>query len=320
MTKSLLHFFTVGCLGLVPLWSLENTNIPGYDDLYRAFAYDRIRGQLSLKHSDLPDYLATISVDNETLFIDSDHSLSNKTSIYRAHLSYQGSRHSWTIGKQRIPLGVGKFWNPIDVFNPIDIQAMEPGERKGTDSIHYEYSLSRLSSLDATLADGKAALCIKGYLDVADLALITEWDQERDLKIIGWELEGDIGTTGVEMRSEGGFFYRGEEGLYSSEFVLGAEYGFVNSLVLNAEYHYNDEIHLSEVGLAATIQPDLLWICSVTSVVDMGDGSGFVAPTVEYSLSDEMTLSGGAFLYYGGAGARYGYLPDRYFLRWFIHF
>lgn len=307
-------------LGIVPSFSLENTNIPGYDDLYQLFDYNRLRGQLTLEHEDYPDLVATLIVDNENFYITNPGNSSNTTSIYRAYLEYQGATHFWVVGKQRIPLGVGKFWNPIDVFNPIDIQAIEPGERPGTESVHYEYALSRLSTIDATIADGKGAIRVKGYLDFADVALVAELDEDQNLEIIGWEAEGELAETGIELRSEGGSFRDQDTGQRHTECIVGAEYGFENSLVLTGEYHYSDVPVREELGLSASFQPTMLWTCSLVTVIDSDDGSGFVSPAVEYSLSDEMTLSAGGFVYHGARNSMYGYSPDRFYIRWFIHF
>ncbi len=314
------RFLAAAYLGIVPSFSLENTNIPGYDDLYQFFDYNRLRGELILEHEKYPDLTATLTVDNESLYKEAPGSLKNETSIYRAYLEYTGSKHFWVAGKQRIPLGVGRFWNPIDVFNPIDIQAIEPNERPGTNSIHYEYAMSQLSNIDATIAEGKGALRVKGYLEFADVALVGEWDEDNNLDIIGWELEGELSSTGIEIRSEGGSFHDRKSGKRHTEFIAGAEYGFANSLVLTGEYHYLDGPRRDELGLSASFQPTMLWVCYLTTVMALDDGSGFISPVVEFSLSDEMTLSGGAFVYHGAENSIYGYNPDRLYIRWFIHF
>lgn len=315
------HIFAAACLGLVPGISLENTSIGGYDEQHSIVAYNRLRGGMSLSHEKHSDWSANVLIDNETLYVNMPGSLQNKTSIYRAFIEYSGAKHFWVIGKQRIPLGVGRFWNPIDVFNPIDIEAVEPGERPGTTSIHYEYALSRLSNIDATVAKGKAACRLKGYLGFGDVALVSEWDEDRDEYIIGWELEGELPDTGIELRSEGGSFYDRTSRRRHTELILGAEHGFVNSLVLTGEYHYSDKDgSRNELGIAAVFQPTMLWSCSLTTVTDLADGSGFFSPVLEYSLGDDMTLSGGAFIYYGNNSSAYGNGTDRLYLRWFIHF
>lgn len=308
------------CLGIVPVFSLENTNIPGYDELYQGFDFNRLRAELSFEHDQYPDLTATLIVDNETLYKNIPGTLQSNTSIYRAYLEYSGASHLWIIGKQRIPLGVGKFWNPIDVFNPIDIQAIEPNERPGTDTIRYEYAINELSNIDVNIAQGKGSIRAKGYLEFADVALIGVWDDDSDLDILGWEIEGELADTGIELRSEGGSYHNRTTGSRHAEFILGAEYGFANSLVLLGEYHYLDALNIDQIGLSASFIPAILWTCSVLSVTDLNDGSGFVSPVLEYSLSDEMTLSAGAFLFHGAGNSNFGAGSDRFYMRWFIHF
>ncbi len=319
--RRILAAASAACLGIVPGFSLENTNIIGYNDDYSFFEYNRLRGGIDLSHDNYPDISARLLVDNETLYVNEPGSLRNTSSIYRAYLEYSGAKHFWVLGKQRIPLGVGRFWNPIDVFNPIDIEAIEPGERPGTNSIRYEYALSNLSNLDGTVAEGKAVIRMKGYLDFADVALVGEWDEDENQNIIGWEVEGELPTTGIELRSEGGSFYDVSIHERHTELIAGAEYGFANSLILTGEYHFADGANSrEELGISAAFQPEILWNCSLTGVIDLDDGSGFLSPVVEYSLDDEMTLSGGAFIYYGNSDSIYGSGADRLYLRWFVHF
>lgn len=315
------RIFAAACFGIVPGFSLENSNTCGYDELNALFDYNRLRAEVNLGHDRYRDITARLVVDNETFSVTDPGSLRNETSIYRAYLEYRGAKHFWVVGKQRIPLGVGRFWNPIDTFNPIDIEAMEPGERPGTDAVRYEYALSQLSNVDVTVAEGKGALRVKGYLDIVDVALVGEWDEDRKQDIIGWELEGELPGTGIELRSEGGSFHDRALHRRHTEFIAGAEYGFVNSLLLTAEYHHSDLLRgKDEMGLSVSFQPEMLWSCSVTTVLSLDDGSGFLSPVLEYSLSDEMTLVGGGFLYYGSRDSLYGHGEDRVYLRWFIHF
>lgn len=169
-----------GVLSISPELALENTNIAGYDRAHLSTDYNRIRAELSLSHEQYSNLAATLIVDNETSYTTSPNELDNELSLYRAYGQYQGERHFWSIGKQRIPLGVGRIWNPIDVFNPVDVQAVETDERSGTDAIRYEYALSELSNLDLTIADGKAAIRLKGYLEYADIGLIVLQDNGND--------------------------------------------------------------------------------------------------------------------------------------------
>ncbi len=334
-----------GMLGITPDLAIENTNIVGYEELRHTIDYNRLRADLTLEHEKYLNWIGKLIIDNETVYTSTPSSLQNKTSIYRAYLQYRGMKHFWSVGKQRIPLGVGRIWNPIDVFNPIDSEAIETDERIGTESIRYEYALSELSNIDATVANGKGAVQVKGYLKYADVGLIGLWDEDADqdfiggewegqlLKggielrddsvgqdIIGWEIEGQLLETGIELRTEGGSFHNRSTGGRHTEFIVGAEYGFANSLTLLTEYNYSDETKIDYLGGLASYQPAMLWFCSLLVVVNLDDHSGFVAPSVEYSLSDEMTLSAGAFIYNGSVDDEFGLVPNRYYLRWFAHF
>ncbi len=170
--NGLQRVMAVGLLGISPEPALENTNILGYDQARYSTDFNRLRAELRLEHEQYPDIFVKLLVDNKTRYTASPDSLHNTTSIYRGYLQYRGVKHFWSVGKQRIPLGVGRIWNPIDVFNPVDAQAVEPDERKGTESLRYEYAFTDLSNLDATLAEEKAAMRIKGYLEYADAALV----------------------------------------------------------------------------------------------------------------------------------------------------
>ncbi|MEJ2669875.1 MAG: hypothetical protein P8077_06355, partial [Gammaproteobacteria bacterium] len=57
----------------------------------------------------------------------------------------------------------------------------------------------RIGNFQAKIREGD-------FLEYADVALVGLWDEERERDIIGWELEGQLMETGIELRSEGGIF------------------------------------------------------------------------------------------------------------------
>ncbi|MBU0681803.1 MAG: hypothetical protein KKD73_10325 [Proteobacteria bacterium] len=307
-------------LAVTPELALENTNIVSYDEEQHWADYNRFRGDLSLNHQQYANFSGKLIVDNENRYGEQPSSLVNKTLIHRGYLQYRGETHLWTIGRQRIPFGVGRVWNPIDVFDPIDFQAKETDERRGTEAIHYEYAISQLANVDLTGAKQKMAARLKGFLEVADLALVTVWDDANDRDIIGWEMQGEIGQTGIEVRSEGGSFHDRVRHERTSEFIVGAEYGFANSLTLLGEYKYNDESQLDYGAVSLAYQFSMLWSGQVLGIINLDDHSSFITPTFSYSAADEITVSGGALIYHGNATDDFGSQPDQLYLRLFIHF
>lgn len=241
-------------------------------------------------------------------------------SVYRMYASYEGEKTRILAGRQRIPFGVGRIWNPVDIFNPIDITSIEPDERKGTDSLRMEYSLNDLSVMDGTLSETKAAARVKGFLTYGDAAVILQYDSEENQSILGWELEGDPTSTGVELRSEGGFFYDSDTEETHIQAIVGAEYGFPSSLTLLLEFFHDGQNDENSLGITASYQISMLTFASFIALYNITDQSSFLAPTIQYSVSDEMTLEGGIFLNSGASGTTYGDTPNTLYFRWFAHF
>ncbi len=313
-------FLSGGLLAFKPNLGFENSNIASYNRTTQWGDYNRLRADLTLEHQSISSLILRCQVDNETRYQEHPASLTNKSSVYRAYLQYSGEKHFISIGRQRVPFGVGRIWNPIDQFNPINAQAIESGERVGTEAIRYEYAISQLSDIDITVSANKQAARIKGFLEYADLALVGVYDNDQDLDIIGWEAEGELFTSGIELRSEGGRFHNRINGNNHVEFIIGAEYGFASSLTLLTEYQYNDQTKIDHLGLTASYQFDPLWTAQMISIINLDDCSHFTAPSIEHSLSDEMTISAGVNLYHGNNPDEFGQKADLYYLRWFVHF
>jgi hypothetical protein len=239
-------------------------------------------------------------------------------------------------------MGVGRIWNPTDLFNPRNPLALEPDEVFGAFSLVYTYSPSDLSQITAVAAQRsddsfKYAGRIKGYLDVADVALDLIWAD--DVVMLGYELEGELFDTGMELRSEGGWF---EDKLLDEKFfqaLLGADYSFENSLMLAGEWLHTSKTFEKELalGLPSGAQNNLvrskdylgstlgyefdaLLYGAMTGIISADDGSFYLSPILSYSLDDDMTLALGAMLYGGEKGSEFGDLGQTYYLNFKVTF
>lgn len=301
-------------------YGVDNTNILSYNKATYAHDYNRLRLENTLEHKEYSALLAKVIIDNETRYSYQQKSITNKTKVYRAYLEYAGEKHFIVLGRQRVPFGVGRIWNPIDVYNPIDSFSIETDERKGTEALRYEYAMSDLSNFDITVSKEKSAARIKGFLKYADLALVGVVDSENDRDIIGYEVAGELFETKIELRSEGGSFHDRNNGERYTEFIFGADYGFRNSFTILGEYKYNDETKTDYFGTSLSYQPTPLIILRLLNIIQLKDLSFFTAPSIEYSLSDEMTVKGGAFIYNGDDTDEFGIPPDSYYLNFYVHF
>ncbi len=300
--------------------TLENTNIIIYREKSEFNDFNRLRLSGRVDIEKLEELSFRFTVDNRTDYSRQNSQLDNELVLHRMILEYGTDNYLISAGRQRVPFGVGRIWNPIDVFNPIDSTSIETGEREGVDSLRFEYAISELSTFDMTFAEDKGAARLKTFLNFVDLALVTVIDNDQDRIIVGWELEGELGDSNIDLRSEGGIFYDQTKKEYHNELIFGVEYGFSNSLTLLFEYLYNDDDNLDQLGVTLSYQISPLLAVYLLSIIDLNDYSSLISPTLTYSLSDEMTLTGGFFLYSGTEDDFFESGEDLVFLKWFVHF
>ncbi len=98
-------------------------------------------------------FLDTVAFDvadelgNRT-WLDLDHTLSShddgdlRHALYRGFVRYESERAEVALGRQRIPLGRARLWNPIDLFNPIPPLAVEGDQRIGQDALRARFRLA----------------------------------------------------------------------------------------------------------------------------------------------------------------------------------
>ncbi len=256
--------------------------------------------------------------------------------LYRLYGGYADEKHRVSLGLQKVSMGVGRIWNPTDLFNPKNPLALEPDEVYGVFGVSYSYAISDLSGVSVVAAERadhsmKYAGRYKGYFEVADAALNVIYAD--DVTMIGYELEGELLDTGVELRSEGGWF---NDKLLEKKFfqgLVGADYTFENTLSLAGEWLYSSRSFEREIalalptgapsnlmrskgygGLSVGYEFDALTYGSLASIVSADDGSCFLSPLVSYSYADDITLSAGAMLYGGDAGSEFGDYGHTYYL------
>jgi hypothetical protein len=254
--------------------------------------------------------------------------------LYRLYGGYADDMHRVSLGLQKVSMGVGRIWNPTDLFNPKNPLALEPDEVYGVFALAYTYTPSDLSELSAVVAERedhsfKSAGSYKGYFEVVDAAVNVVYAD--DVRMLGYELEGELLETGVELRSEGGWF---EDKLLDKSFfqgLVGADYTFENSFSLAGEWLYSSRTFEHEMalptgvpanrvrskgylGVSAGYEFDALTYGALSSIVSSDDGSWFLSPVVTYSLEDDMTLAAGALMYGGDKGSEFGDLHHTYYL------
>ncbi|MDP3464513.1 MAG: hypothetical protein Q8R86_01935 [Sulfuricurvum sp.] len=262
--------------------------------------------------------------------------------LYRLYGGYADEKQRISLGLQKVSMGVGRIWNPTDLFNPKNPLALEPDEVYGVFALAYSYapsSLSQITVVAAQRADHsfKYAGRVKGYLGFVDAAL--DVVSADDVTMIGYELEGELLKSGIELRSEGGWF---DDKLLHKQFfqgLIGADYAFENSLILIGEWlhtsrTFDHELQLQipsgaasnlvragdYIGFSGGYQFDPLLYGTLSSIVSADDGSFYAGPALRYSLDDDMTIGLGAMFYGGKSGSEFGALGQTYYFNFKVTF
>ena len=347
--------------------SIENTNytiskVPYTDEDRTLYNYNRLRFTDKIKEgnwfaniiADIDNYYGEDYIDSfEYLFLRSikaDTPFDIQTNaknygsgevfgrMHRFNVGYADEKHNVVFGLQKISMGVGRIWTPTDLFNPRNPLALEPDQVYGAYALSYTYALGELSEVMAVVAKRhdhsyKFAGRVKGNVGFADIAL--DLLSSNDAQMIAYEIEGNLFDTGIEWRSEGGYF---NDKLLDKEFyqaILGLDYGFQNGLTVMTEWLHSSKTytfgeilihqestlsnnrHLSSdyIGASAYYDFNLLINGSLGMIYAPEDQSSYIAPLIEYSISDDASIALGAMLYGGGKKSEFGSLGNSYYLR-----
>jgi len=248
--------------------------------------------------------------------------------------SIQHTRGSLEVqaGRQRVNWGVNQVWNPNDIFNASSFFDITYIEKPGSDSVRVRYYTGPVSSAEAAMkvdyedrvtAAGLFRTNISGY----DLQAFAGSVQGAISAGFGWS--GQLGTAG--FNGELTYFGAGGTGTVTDEQLIasaGANYTFPSSLTLSTEFIYNSLGTTDPVGsnpilgnifvdvrtlslarwnvmVAAQYQLSPLSRLALASVFNPNDRSVYVSPQLDYSLSNNITLSAAGQLLFGDAETQF---------------
>lgn len=260
--------------------------------------------------------------------------------IHRLHGGYEGDAWRVDAGIQKISMGVGRIWTPTDLYNPKNSYALEPDEVFGVLAAHAAYSPTDLSTLSAVVSvrrdhSLKYAARYKGYLDVADVGI--DLIRSDETTMVGYELEGNLLSTGAEWRTEGGYFKNTPLNAEFFQGIAGVDYGFVNGVTWAVEMLYSSETfsyaqlitnYESEIinnmvqspfyaGTTLMYDFNLLFSGSLLYIESFDDvNSRFIVPNLTYTIGDHNSVSLGAMLGMGSSQSEFGQYGESYYFKW----
>ncbi|MCF8367222.1 MAG: hypothetical protein K9H16_15650 [Bacteroidales bacterium] len=267
----------------------------------------------------------------------SDSSYFFTSTIDRANLSITHKNLEVIAGRQRINWGTNLVWNPNDIFNTFNYFDFDYVERPGCDALKVQYYTGMASSAQLAWkidADNKHT--------IAAMYKFNKWNY--DFQFLGGKMPDDIvlgagwsgQINGAGFNGEASWFIPTEIPKGSDHYSVlvasaGANYTFPNSLYIHASAIYNSDgtSRKAIVGNfldrdinAKTLTPSRMEIFgevayqisplirgTLAGIINPFDGSAFVGPSLDISISDNVGLfligqlfAGDEFTEYGSYG------------------
>jgi len=123
--------------------------------------------------------------------------------FYRLHLDYEAEHVGVTLGRQRVPWGVGRLWNPIDRFNAIGPLVIESDQSGGVDAVNARWRFSGFTYLQGVYAaaedsDNQSyAARLHGVLRDVDYSLVVGVFEKA--LAVGFDLDGNLGDAAARV-------------------------------------------------------------------------------------------------------------------------
>ncbi len=273
------------------------------------------------------------------------------------------------FGRQAIAWGSARVINPTDILAPFSYDALDVEDRRGVDAARIRIPIGFMGEIDAGYLFGKdfdynssaMYLRAKDYFLKTDISALAINFQENLL--LGIDLARSIGGAGAWLEAawvdpdllnpDGNV---GNEKNYL-RVTVGADYSFGDKTYGFLEYHYNQAgsnepsdylaeyqtIPYREGGVfllgehyiipGVTYQITPLIIFSGTAMFNISDQSILLIPKLDYNISENIYLSGGAYVGLGKEGrlpplpligyvygSEFGDYPNMYFTSFRVYF
>jgi hypothetical protein len=257
--------------------------------------------------------------------------------IDRFYYRQQVGAFDISIGRQRIAWGSGRIWNPTDLFNPLNPTVFSKIEKDGVDAASVKLTLGTLT--DATLVYNPQQKKTSNYgirfrtnYKEYDIIGIAGYFDKR--VIVGGDVAGNLFDAGI--RSEIILSMKKEDASeYFLKGILGADYQWTAKLYTLVEYHYNGEgernpakynlsklsagemlnVGVNYLAVSASYLIHPLVTAIVTGIGNLDDKSAFLALSVAYLPTDEMSVTFGGQLFAGDQMDEYWYYPGSGYLK-----
>lgn len=263
----------------------------------------------------------------------------------RANLSYSGEKLVVRLGRQAISWGNGLMFNPVDVFNPFRLLAVDTEFKSGDDMLYAQWlfdsgddlqfvSVARSAAGSHSWQSELSSHAVKyhGFLGEAEFDVLVA--QHYDETLLAAGLVRDVG--GAVVRSD--LLFADTLDGWRASFVVNASYSWVwasKNISANAEYFYNgvglggDDHTVTDVfsdatlaqrlargelfsagrhnlGLSAQVEMHPLWVLGPNLITNLSDHSGMLQLLSSHDLHEQLRLQLSLNLPFGRIGTEFG--------------
>ena len=251
----------------------------------------------------------------------------------RAFLTWSPAAFDLYAGRQPLAFGSAITVNPTDVLAPYPYGTVDTEDRRGVDALRVKVPQGEMGELDAGWLPGRSragsAAFLRGRATLGDTDLTLITAAFRSNLMAGGDVSRHLG--GAMLRAEAAQVWAGSFGsrLPADDFfrlTAGVEYNFqlLGGTDAWLEYHFNGagaakasaypsraartayreaNVYLLgreylSAGASAQLSP--LVTASASALVNLGDGSFYALPSLEWNAAENLYLSAGALLPSGG--------------------
>ena len=261
--------------------------------------------------------------------------------LFRAYARLSAGAADLTLGRQRIPLGTGRMWSTLDMLNPVNPLQVERDEYIGVDAALLEYKSGPLSKFSFIYAPDPARMgsrrLVQYRTNVAGTDLSVSLGKYGEDRIAAIDFATQISDAGLHGEAT---HVSPENGRAYGKALLGFDYIFPNTFGISAEAFYSGQDKAERLarfarnpqlmqvqpfdrfyaGLSLSYEFTPLFKTVTYFLANLAENGRFVSPTLTYSISDNLTVSGGAQFFSGSANSDYGAGKNLLYiqLQWFF--
>ncbi len=241
-----------------------------------------------------------------------------------------------TIGRQRISWGTGRIWQPTDMFGPINPANFSKFEKDGADAVSLKITLGELSDIEGVynftdnFEKSNYGARFRTNFSEYDVSLMAGFFDGRPC--LGADFAGNFLEAG--LRGEALYSFEKDSVDSYIKAILGADYQFTEEIYAMLELHFNgqgttcrycydyadlargDILNMGKfygaVQVSYNYSPVLQ--AAALSIINLGDGSALLAPSVNYSATDELNLRLGGMVFFGKELTEYSYYSSAVYL------